>query len=72
MERKFTILKRGKQSLLSLEGNDSDFEDRYEIEFLLSLTPVQRYSIMKRLVRQGKKMLEKNDHKNTPSLVTRT
>ena len=72
MERKPTILKRGKQSLLSLENDDSEFEDMYEIDFMLSMTPVQRYNIMSRLVRQGKRMLGKNDLKKTPSLFTRT
>ncbi|TAK59712.1 MAG: hypothetical protein EPO24_07425 [Bacteroidetes bacterium] len=72
MEKETILIKRGKQSMLILSEDDPEAEDRFEMEFMLSLTPVQRYKMMSKLFRQGQRMLKKNDNKKTPSLFART
>ena len=65
-------MKKKRTRILTLEKDDPEKESEFEIKFMLSLTAAERYRMLRRLVRSGKKLKGKNDGKKTPALVTRT
>ena len=62
---------KNKTRMLILDRDDPKKELEFEIEFMLSLSATQRYKMMNRLVRQGLKLMRKNEYKRTPSVVAR-
>ena len=61
-----------KTHVLILDKDDPEREAEFEIEFMLSLTPAQRYRMMIRLVRSGLRLERKNERKRTPAIITRS
>jgi len=65
-------MRKKKTHILILDKDDPEREFEFEIEFMLSLTPAERYRMMSRLVRMGRRMKGKHDRKEAPALIART
>ena len=64
-----TVKKRAR--ILILDHDDPRKELEFEIEFQLSLSPVERYEAMHQLVEAGLELIGRNGYSKTPAIVTR-
>ena len=64
--------KKHKTHILILDDDDPEREMKFEIEFQLSLTAVERYEIMDSLVQDVLEFESRNGYQNTPPIVARS
>ena len=64
-------MKKKKTNILSLENDDPKKELEFEIAFQLSLSSSQRYKRMIKMFKQNKTIINKNERKKTPAVISR-
>jgi hypothetical protein len=57
--------------ILLLKSGDEDREIDFELDFLRSLTPRQRFLLMERKSREMRALLRRHGHRTTPSITKR-
>ncbi len=63
--------RKHKTFILAVDGDDPEKELEFELEFQMSLTPVERYEIMNQLVKDGLALIQERGYKNDTSVVIR-
>ena len=58
--------------ILKLDDHDEEKEIEFEISWLLSLTPQQRFQLMLKKTKELIELLEKNGHTRSPQVIKRT
>ena len=61
--------RKHKTYMLALEKDDPEKELEFEVAFQLTLSEKQRYSIMKKLTKQSRDVIKKNDNKKSPAII---
>lgn len=64
--------KKKKTHILIVEDDDPEKELEFEIAFQLSLTISQRYKRLMELIKQNQNLLNSNERKKAPSIISRT
>jgi len=64
-------MKKKKTYILSIANDDQKKELEFEVAFQLSLSSSQRYKRMIKMFKQNKTILNKNERKKTPAVISR-
>ena len=64
-------MKKKKTYILSIENDDQKKELEFEVTFQLSLSSSQRYKRMIKMFKQNKTIINKNERKKTPAVISR-
>jgi hypothetical protein len=64
-------MKKKKTYILSIENDDQKKELEFEVAFQLSLSSSQRYKRMIKMFKQNKTIINKNERKKTPAVISR-
>ena len=58
--------------ILKLDDHDEEQEIEFDISWLLSLTPQERFQLMFKRTRELIELLEKNGHGRSPQIIKRS
>jgi hypothetical protein len=64
-------MKKKKTYILSIKNDDPKKELEFEVAFQLSLSPSQRYKRMIKMFKQNTALVNKNERKKTPAIISR-
>ena len=58
--------------ILKLDDHDEEQEIEFDISWLLSLTPQERFQLMFKRTKELKDLFKKNGHRTSPQVIKRT
>jgi hypothetical protein len=61
-----------KKSILKLNETDEEKEIQFELDYLSSLTVLERFQLMMNRNQELLNILEKNGHRRSPAIIKRT